>query len=348
MPRIPEETKRDRLQRVEALLRRSDGLTEREVAEMLNFERRTVHNYLQQLELEGRVEKDGRYWYALSPRPMAIRPIELRAEEAMVLYLAARLFVKHSDQRNEVAEGVLLKLAEVLQHDVGVGDDLYEAAQELMQRPTAPGYEDVFRTMMRAYIHRRQVELVYHPYRGEPFRTVFSPYLLEPSAIGFATYAIGHSSVVDALRTYKIERIERAKLPHGTQYDIPPDFPGLELLRNAWSIYYGEETVQVVLRFHPSVAKRVRETHWHPSQQLDEDKEHEGFLLARFEVADTTDLIPWIRTWGAHCEVLAPQELRDTLTGEARQLAQLYGWHTTSGEYEEDDNARFADIFGGD
>lgn len=347
MPRIPEETKRDRLRRVEALLRQSEGLTEREVAEMLNFERRTVHNYLQQLQMEGRAEKDGRYWYALSTRSMVIRPIELPPEEAMTLYLAARLLVKHSDQRNEVAENVLVKLADILQNDVGISADLYEAAQALAQRPIAPGYENVFRTMMRAYIYRHQVELVYHPYRGEPFRTVFSPYLLEPSAIGFATYAIGHSSIVNALRTYKIERITHAKLLLRTQYDIPSDFPGLELLRNAWSIYYGEETVQVTLRFHPSVAKRVTETYWHPSQQLDWDEEHEGFLLARFEVADTTDLIPWIRTWGAHCEVLAPQELRDTLTGEARRLAQLYGWHTTHSGGE-DDNARFADIFGGD
>ena len=346
MARIPEHTKLERMRRVEALLRRADGLTEREIAEALGFDRRTVNNYLRELELEGRVEKDGRFWYALSRQPMVLRPIELQPEEAMALYLATRLFVKHSDKRNEAAENVLVKLAEVLSSDAGVSEDIYRAAQELASRPSAPDYEDIFRVIMRAYLYRRQVEIVYHPYRGQPFRTIFAPYLLEPSAIGFATYAIGHSSVVDTLRTYKIERIAKAKLLRH-EYLIPPDFPGVELLRNAWSIYYGEDTVEVVLRFHPSVAKRVQETYWHPSQQLVWDGEQDGYLLATFEVADTTDLLPWIRTWGANCEVLAPQELRESLTGEARRLAYLYGWRT-SRTGDEDKHARFADIFGED
>ncbi len=346
MARIPEHTKLERLRRVEALLRRSEGLTEREISETLNFDRRTVNNYLRDLETQGRVEKDGPLWYALARQPMVLRPIELQPEEAMTLYLAARLFVKHSDKRNEAAENVLVKLAEVLSSDAGVSEDIYHAAQELANRPMSSDYEDIFRTMMRAYLYRRQMEIVYHPYRGRPFRTTFSPYLLEPSAIGFATYAIGYSSVVDTLRTYKIERIAQAELLR-SEYVIPADFPGVELLRNAWSIYYGEQTVQVVLRFHPSVAKRVQETYWHPSQQLTWDDEREGYLLATFEVADTTDLLPWIRTWGANCEVVAPQELRESLSGEARRWAYLYGWRTSRAD-DEDKHARFADIFGED
>ncbi len=346
MARIPEHTKLDRLRRVEALLRRSNGLTEREIAEALNFDRRTVNNYLRDLETEGRVEKDGRLWYALSHQPMVLRPVELQPEEAMTLYLAARLFVKHSDKRNEAAENVLVKLAEVLSSDAGVSEDIYHAAQELASRPVAQDYEDVFRMVMRAYLHRRQVEIVYQPYRGKPFVTTLSPYLLEPSAIGFATYAIGHSSIVDTLRTYKIERIAHANLLR-SEYTIPADFPGVELLRNAWSIYYGEDTVQVTLRFHPSVAKRVQETCWHPSQQLAWDDAQDGYLLATFEVADTTDLLPWIRTWGANCEVLAPQELRESLAGESRRWAYLYGWRTSRAD-DEDKHARFADIFGED
>jgi predicted DNA-binding transcriptional regulator YafY len=198
---------------------------------------------------------------------------------------------------------------------------------------------------MRAYIHRCKVEIVYQPYRGRSFVTVFAPYLLEPSAIGFATYAIGHSQVVNALRTYKLERIEQAKLLSREEYSIPADFAGLDLLRNAWSIYYGEETTQVKLQFHPDVAKRVEETNWHPSQQLEWDADQPDYLRVSFDVADTTDLKPWIRTWGANCEVLAPASLRDEMMGEARRLARLYGWHTSRAA-DQDEHGRFADIFG--
>lgn len=338
MAKISETTKRGRLDRVDWLLQRHpDGLTEREIAEELNFERRTIYNYLQQLYLEGKVEKEGTLWCPLPYQSIILRKQEFQAEEATILYLAARLFVKQSDRRNEMAELVLAKLANILSEDAKLGDNLRDAARELAQRPKAPDYEDIFRTVIRGFIYRRQIQILYHPYRSEPFETLLSPYLLEPSAIGFATYAIGHSSVVNKLRTYKIERIMRASLTRH-EYVIPPDFPGLELLRNAWSIFYGEEVTRVVLRFHPDVTRRVQETNWHPSQQLAWGEQTPGYLLLAFDVADTTDLKPWIRTWGANCEVLEPTELRDEMMGEARRLAELYGWHAHRNPTVDDDD----------
>ncbi len=345
MPKIPESTRRERLDRVETLLQRSNGLSEREVAQALGFEIRTTHNYLQELAVEGKADKEGTLWYALSPRPLVLRKFDLQPEEAMILYLASRLFIKQSDRRNEAAEAVLLKLANILTSDMNLSDDIYRAAKELAQRPRVDGYEDIFRTMMRAYIYRRKVEILYHPYKAKPFTTTFSPYLLEPSAIGFATYAIGYSSVVDTLRTYKLERIEQAQLLPRSEYVIPDDFGGLELLRSAWSIFYGEETVRVLLRFHPDVARRVQETRWHPSQEIQPDHEFAGYLRVAFEVADSTDLKPWIRGWGANCEVLAPEILREEMMGEARKLAFLYGWQT-SRTSKDNAHSRFGDIFG--
>jgi CRISPR-associated endonuclease/helicase Cas3 len=35
-------------------------------------------------------------------------------------------------------------------------------------------------------------------------------------------------------------------------------------------------------------------------------------------------MIPWVRGWGADCEVLEPEELRETLEREARRLARVY------------------------
>lgn len=350
MPRVNEDTKRSRIDRVELLLQRHpDGLTEREVAETLNLERRTTHNYLQELDMEGKAYRESTLWFSLPRKSLVLRRFDLQPEEAMVLYLASRLFVKQSDQRHEIAELVLLKLAGILSSDMHLGDDLKDAAKELSQRPKLPGYEDIFRTIVRGYIYHRKVQLIYQPYRGEPFETLFSPYLMEPSAIGFATYAIGHSSIVNTIRTYKIERIKEAALLRD-EYTVPTDFPGLDLLRNAWSIYYGDEVIRVMLRFHPEVAKRVRETFWHPSQEIKKDDQLPGYLLLSITVADTTDLKPWIRTWGANCEVLEPSSLRDELTGEARKLALLYGWHTTTAETLDragPDHSRFHDIFGG-
>ncbi len=346
MPKYSETTREERLERISRLLQRNPGgLSEREIAEALNFERRTTHNYLKELDLRGKADRDGQLWFPLPHHALVLRNFELQPEEAVILYLAARLFVKQSDTRHELAEHVLTKLADILSTDIGLSADILRAAQELAHRPFTPGYEDIFRTVARAYIYRRQVEIAYQPYRGKPFKTVLSPYLLEPSAIGFATYVIGHSSIVNAIRTYKLERIEQARLLRDQEYTVPDDFPGLELLRNAWSIYYGDAMVHVTLRFHPDVAKRVQETNWHPSQRLEWDEQRPGYLLVALDVADTTDLKPWIRAWGANCEVLEPVDLRDEMIGEARRLAYLYGWRTARSS-DGDVHSRFGDIFG--
>jgi predicted DNA-binding transcriptional regulator YafY len=339
-----------RQQRIFLLIKRNvDGLRESEIADLLQLNRRSVNNYLTTLEQEGKIYKEGVLWFAQSYTPAVIRPIEVQAEEATVLYLAARMLVKQSDRRNEIAETVLLKLAQVLKADAGVGSHIEEAALELAQRPHHKEYIDIFRTVARSYLYHRKLEILYQPYRGQSFVTTYSPYLIEPSVIGFSTYIIGFSDAVQAMRTYKVERILQAHLLRD-EYSIPEDFPGLELLRNAWSIYYGEETVEVILRFHPDVAKRVQETQWHPSQQVIPDENDARYICVRLRVADTTDLTPWIRTWGANCEVLAPEELRSVMKGEARRLGETYGWSVHRTSMSQDDplglDQTFGDFFG--
>jgi predicted DNA-binding transcriptional regulator YafY len=334
--------KEAKIERVYRLLRQEgDWMKESEISEILKIPQRTLNNYLRALEAEGKVVKEGMSWRLGDLQPKVLRQLKLEPEQAMVLYLAIRLFVKQSDKRNVDAENVLSALAEILSADAQLGQDISNAANELAQRPFQEGYSDIFRAVMRAYIYRCPIRIVYHPYRGESFETVFRPYLLEPSAIGFSTYMIGLSSRLGTLRTYKIERILHAEVLYRERYEIPQDFAGLALLQNAWSIFYGEETIAVTLRFHPDVARRVQETFWHPSQQaVTEDPEKTGYVLLRFAVADTTDLKPWIRTWGANCEVLEPQSLRDELRGEARRFAELYGWNLGA------TRKRFSGIFG--
>src|SRR5690606_37495124 len=126
-------------------------------------------------------------------------------------------------------------LAGILNEDLGLSDVLAQSAREVSERPYTPQYEDTLRIILRAYIYRCQIQIRYQPARGEAFTTILSPYLIEPSGLGFANYVIGHSSISGAVRTHKIERIENAKLLPRQTYEIPADFPGTELLRNAFS-----------------------------------------------------------------------------------------------------------------
>jgi predicted DNA-binding transcriptional regulator YafY len=327
MPRIDESTKLQRLERISLLLmRNARGLTEGEIAEEIRMERRSINNYLRELEDQGKAFKDGLYWFPLVLKESRLRSFELSPEEAVTLYLGARLLSKQQDKRNEPAETALLKLASVLKADAGVGNEIEQAARELAERPVHQNYQPIFRDVVRGYIYRKKIEIGYRPLGWDrPFQTTFSTYLLEPSLIGFSTYLIGHSSIVNKWRAYKLERIESIRLTR-EEYSVPPDFPGLDILRNAWSIMMGEETVRVVLRFRSKTAKaRVLETRWHPSQQTYPDPADPDTLLLEFQVADTLDLLPWIRSWGADVEVLEPEGLREVLAKEVKRMARVYG-----------------------
>jgi predicted DNA-binding transcriptional regulator YafY len=119
-----------------------------------------------------------------------------------------------------------------------------------------------------------------------------------------------------------MERIEHAELLKET-FEIPADFDGPALLSRAWGVMYGdEEPVKVRLRFSHWVTKRVKETLWHPSQQITDTAEGCEWLA---QIGDTLEIENWIRGWGSDCEVLAPQELREKMIKEARRLAHMYG-----------------------
>lgn len=205
MPRITDDDKRSRLERIHLLLKRNPrGLTEAEIADEVNIGRRTVNTYLQDLEIEGKAFKDGIYWFPLVLKESQLRPLDLSPEEAVTLYLGARLLSKQQDKRNEPAETALLKLANALKADAGVGAEIEQAARELAQRPVQKEYQPIFRDIVRGYIYRKKIEIAYRPLNwNKSFQTTFSTYLLEPSPIGFSTYLIGHSSIVDKWRAYR-------------------------------------------------------------------------------------------------------------------------------------------------
>jgi CRISPR-associated endonuclease/helicase Cas3 len=136
------------------------------------------------------------------------------------------------------------------------------------------------------------------------------------------------------VRTFKIERIKSVRILDET-YTIPEDFDPRERLADAWGIWYTEaEPVEVVLRFHPRVAHRVRETEWHASQQLEEQAD--GGLIWRAEVAEPQEMLPWIRGWGADVEVLAPEGVREDLTQNVRRMTRLYSVHSSESPSDPD------------
>lgn len=323
-----------RVERMDAeerkLANHSEGLTIGYFAREFGVDRSTIHRDFSALERRGTgLIKDGRRWRLDHRRSMygaKFTPYELVA-----LYIGARLLSRHSDEQNPHVTKALEKLADALHaHSPLVANHLAAAAASVGVRPSRPEYVAAFEALTLGWIERRKVHLTYSSYSSEagtdaPTERLFAPYFLEPVGIGFSCYAIGMDELRGEVRTLKLERVRTARITD-ERFTLPAGFDPYQKLASAWGIMWSEdEPVEVRLRFHPRVVRRVKESYWHPSQQLQELLD--GSCVFTVQIGNTLELRPWIRQWGADVEVLAPQPLRDELAAEARALAALYAPH---------------------
>ncbi|MEW6568784.1 MAG: WYL domain-containing transcriptional regulator [Chloroflexota bacterium] len=316
----------DRVGQIEALLwTHPEGLTQAEIARRLGVHRSTVLRCLP--KLEGRClvyeEVDGRL--RIDRERQQVR-LQLTLHEAMAVHLATRLLATRSDKHNPHSASALRKLGLALARLAPrISRHLLQSAEVMDASGLRqdPRYLDVLEKLTVAWAEERKVRVWHrHAESGEVRDFKLAPYFIEPYAVGQTAHVIGWREPPGALRTLKVERIERAE-PLSEPYVIPEDFDPRELLAEAWGIWYTEaEPVEVVLRFHPRVARRAAETEWHRSQQIEELPD--GSLLWRVRVAEPQEMMPWIRGWGADVEVLGPEGLRESMRLEAERLGRLY------------------------
>ena len=318
--------KAERLLQIEALLLAyPEGLTRAEIARRTGVHRSSITRCLPDLEQFCIYETDdGRL---AIDRDHYLMNVKLTLHEAMAVHLAARLMATRSDKQNPHAAAALRKLGLALEVLAPRIAEHLKASAEVMEDRAQrhdPVYLEVLETLTRAWSDSRVAHLWHRMPDGKVFEYKFAPYFIEPYAVGQTTHVIGWRAPPGAVRTFKLERIQRIALTD-KEYSIPDDFDPSALLAEAWGIWYTEaKPVEVVLRFHPRVASRVRETRWHRSERVAE--EADGSLVWRAQVAEPQEMLPWIRGWGADVALIAPQELRDQLSGEARRLAESYAW----------------------
>lgn len=248
----------ERLGMIQQLLyRKPEGLSACELAGHCGVHRTTIYRDIKSLsDMEVPVwEGHGRFGL---DRTRYLVPVHLNLHEALALYVAARLLAHHSDERNPHVVSALEKLATATPSPVQ--EHIARAAELVRERGADRRYVEVMETLAVAWSERRRVRMWYRSATSEvASKREFEPYFVEPSAIGYACYAIGHDHLSGETRTFKVERIERAELT-AERYEIPPGFDPYPYLSRSWGIMGGEEGEEVVLRFSALVTRRVKES----------------------------------------------------------------------------------------
>ncbi len=320
--------KRDRvarLARVANLLKaHPEGIRAEDIAVRLGISKRTAYRDLTALEGELQMPtwSEGGRWGILDSS--FLPPLKLTTSEAMAVFLATRLMVRYADKYDPDLASAFEKLSEGLPGPLT--EHVARSLDVLQRAAKAPQFVDHVHDLTRAWAERRVVEITYEPagYDGRPSESrqaTVRPYLIEPSTETHALYLIGHDERRGGLRTFKIERIRAVTLTSRT-FD-PPEAGSVEaLLRGAWDIIADQPPVTVVVRFAPSVAGRVAETVWHPSQKM--EMRSDGSLVWRATVSGTIEVRLWILSWGDDAEVLEPAELRSDLGATLRRASARY------------------------
>jgi predicted DNA-binding transcriptional regulator YafY len=321
--------KRDRVARMTRIMQvlraHPNGISPKEIARRVDMSVRTVYRDLRAIdeEIGVGVWSEGGLWGVVGED--FLPPLKFTLAEAMAIFLSARLMARYADKYDPDLAAAFEKLEEVL--PPALAEHVDRTLNVLSSHARDEAFSRHVHLLTRAWAERRVVTLAYPPPRysrygpgSERRRAVVHPYLIEPSLQTHALYLMGWDEERQGLRTFKIERIRDVAL---TPRTFEPPIDGLEAsLRRAWDIIADQPEVEVILRFAPSVAGRVREATWHPTQQV--ASEPDGSLVWRARVSGTIEIRLWVLQWGDEVEVLAPPELRDDVAATWRRAWQGY------------------------
>ena len=294
------------------------GLSSRDLAERVGISQRQAQRDIKALGDylgvpfridEGRWVVDRKYW---------LPPLSFSLAEAMGLLLSARLMVRHAEHGDEFTASAYEKLAAILPGPIR--DSLAEAAAGLARKPSDGRQTQVLRDLVTGWAERRKVRITYTMERT--FERTVWPLFLEPSPLGHGLYLLAWDQKLEAVRSYRLERIGDARVLAET-FEPPATFDLGTHLGQAWGIWGPGDPVEVELLFAPAAARRVQESVWHASQVM--EPLPDGRVRLTLRVSSWLELRHWVLGWGEACEVVRPAELRNSIRTAVASLARIYG-----------------------
>src|SRR5258708_3506503 len=294
------------------------GMGVMEIAEACGVDRRTIYRALDLLSVIGVPiwQDDGRFGII---RDQSLATVRLNFNEAIALFIAARLLSRHADQHNPHAVSALTKLGMAFPEPLA--SHVAYTAEAVRQYPVDPNFVEMLESVTRAWAEHRKIRIWYSAHSsGETKVREFAPYFVEPTPQG-GLYAIGQDDLSGEIRTLKFQRMKKVQVLD-EQFAVPPDFDANRYFSTAWGIMGGVGEVKVSLIFALESVPLIRERYWHDSQQI--DSLPDGSCRLTVWVKDWREMRPWIRSWGSQVQVEAPDPLRQEIADDAAKVAALY------------------------
>ncbi|GAB4511956.1 MAG: YafY family protein [Anaerolineae bacterium] len=239
-------------------------------------------------------------------------PLHLTAEEAVLLLLGAAWIQQTFDaDYQRVAQNAVDKITTALPK--GTQQHAAQLKANFAMVATQAQETDDLRTVRRAVIENRRLRLIYRSRPNQhdspvPKAREIDPYLLV--YVNNSWIVRGYCHLRQEVRHFRVERMEDIQLtaqrfirqPDTMSHVVPHDLP-----------------VEVRVQFTPQVMRWVLEEP--PFYQVAAEENANG-LLVTLRVREEQDVLPWLLTWGAQAQVLAPESLRQRILDEARTILE--------------------------
>ncbi|HEX2688326.1 MAG TPA: transcriptional regulator [Kofleriaceae bacterium] len=329
----PSERRRDSQQLVRqwALLRLLCDATQpygvKQLAEQLEVSKPTIERDLATLERDFAVIEETagqqKKTYRIDRKIRALDTLTFGPSELLALYAAQAMLASlsgtplHDDLRE-----VMLKIRGFLspRHHEGL------ATLSRVFAPHVRGYVDygpqqeLIDLITDAIARCRVCELTYHAaWRGTTRRHKARPLRLvwHRSALYLLACLGEHQRVT----TLAVHRIRDAEVTRTTFAPPRVDVDGH--IAKAFGIFVSDKEEDVEILFDAEIAWRVEERTFHPDER--KERRPDGVLRYSIRTSAQWEIIPWVQSFGAMAELVAPVGWRSSVRSNAQAMLAKYG-----------------------
>ncbi len=178
---------------------------------------------------------------------------------------------------------------------------------------------EIVELLQKAILEKRRIHMDY----TLPNNQRLNNQIVDPYVIFFkrrALYMEGLSLSERAFHMYRINRIVDIRMT-GEIFSRDSVYQFVPRHKNAFSVFAGDHTQIVKVRFNRQVENYITETLWHSSQCITQTK---GGIIFTVSVAEPREVLWWALGWGANAEILEPQWLRLLAQKETDQMLNHY------------------------
>jgi predicted DNA-binding transcriptional regulator YafY len=317
---MPKKRRGRQLGRALRLLRKfhysENGATIRELCDEFAASRRTIYRDLEMLERSGfkfeKVEAEepgdlGRWRFTSGQRRQL--DSSFNDQELVSLYFCLNLLapLKGTPLR-EGLESVLTKVEESFsakERDY-YSDLIFTHVAKMGPSKDYARWSSTLGVISRACMEKRKINLTYGATADEEPKT----YLFHPYCLAWWSgdlYTVGHSELRRAVRTLRLDRVEKCELTT-QKFTRPRDFDPEDYLGRSFGMYSEGALTRVRVEFSGLGAKMIKGKEWHPTQRIEERKG--GRVVLSMSVQGLPDVARWVLFHAPFARAIEPPELK--------------------------------------